>query len=184
MYGLVNRAVQDLVLSRYGELTWESIRARAGVPDATFVTMSPYPDEVTYALVGAASEVLDTDPAVILEAFGEYWMQYSAQAGYGDLLTMMGDDLVTFLDELDQMHDRLRLSFPELKPPSIYLSDQVGPSFVVHYVSDRSGLTPFFVGLLRGAGRRFGQDVQIELRRSKDAGDDHDEFLVRTAEAA
>jgi hypothetical protein len=184
VYGLVNRAVQDLVLSRHGELTWESIKARAGCPEATFVTMSTYPDEITYSLVAAASEVLDVEPAVILEAFGEYWMEYSAEAGYGDLLAMMGDDLVTFLDELDHMHDRLRTSFPELNPPSIYLSDTADHSFVLHYVSDRGGLTPFMVGLLRGAARRFGQQVEIELQRSKEAGADHDEFLVRMSQAA
>lgn len=184
MYGLVNRAVQDLVVNRYGELAWESVKARAGIPEATFVTMKPYPDHITYDLVAAASEVLGADPAVILEAFGEYWMEYSAEAGYGDLLLMMGDDLVTFLAELDHLHDRLRTSFPELNPPSIYLSDTADSSFVLHYVSDRAGLTPFLVGLLRGAGRRFGQQVEVEQRRSKQDGDDHDEFLVRMAQAA
>ncbi len=184
MYGLVNRAVQDLVLSRYGELAWESIKARAGVPEATFVAMSPYPDQITYDLVAAASAELGAEPAVVLEAFGEYWMEYSAEAGYGDLLAMMGDDLVTFLDELDHMHDRLRTSFPELTPPSIYLTDSRDGCFVLHYVSDRPGLTPFVVGLLRGAARRFGQQVEIELQRSKEAGADHDEFLVRMTDAA
>ena len=72
MYGLVNCAIQDLVTSKFGEDTWERIRSRAGVTSPRFVAMSAYPDEITYALVGAASEELHLTPAQILETFGEW----------------------------------------------------------------------------------------------------------------
>jgi two-component system chemotaxis sensor kinase CheA len=38
------------------------------------------PDEVTYKLVGAASEVLGIPPNQVLEAFGEYWIIYGSGA--------------------------------------------------------------------------------------------------------
>ena len=31
MYGLVNRAVEDLVCTNFGEETWEKIKEKAGV---------------------------------------------------------------------------------------------------------------------------------------------------------
>ena len=179
MYGLVNRAVQDLVLAKHGEPVWAQIRREAGVDVEAFVAMSPYPDEITYALVAAASRVLDVPAAQILEAFGEFWMDFSAEQGYGHLVALLGSDLVSFLTALDGMHERLRLSFPDLDPPSLWCTDVTPDHFVVHYDSDRPGLAPFVVGLLRAAGRRFGQTVEPELVRSRDGGHHHDEFLVR-----
>ena len=179
MYGLVNRAVEDLVTHKFGPQTWEQVKSRAGVDVELFVAMSPYPDAVTYALVGAASEVLGIPAGEILEAFGEYWMLYSAREGYGELLDLMGHDVPSFLEQLDDVHERLKLSFPELVPPSLTVSDVSDASLVVHYRSDREGLAPFVVGLLRGVGARFGRPVEVTLLRGKDAGHDHDEFFVR-----
>ena len=86
MYGLVNKAVHDMVVQQFGEETWEAIRTRAGVTVESFVSMEPYPDDITDRLVGAASETLGIDPHAILRAFGEYWTRYTAQEGYGELL--------------------------------------------------------------------------------------------------
>src|SRR5262245_30844719 len=48
VYGLVNKALQDLVCSRYGEGTWERIRRNAGVDVDLFVNMEAYPDDITH----------------------------------------------------------------------------------------------------------------------------------------
>src|SRR5581483_11267881 len=97
MYGLINKAIQDLVLSRFGEAKWDEIRRKAEVADADFVSMEKYPDETTYRLVGAASEVLNTPAEQVLELFGEYWTVYSAEAGFGHMLDFAGNNLVDFL---------------------------------------------------------------------------------------
>ncbi|MBI4941935.1 MAG: heme NO-binding domain-containing protein [Actinobacteria bacterium] len=183
MYGLVNRAVEDLVTNKFGPEAWAEVKSRAGVDVGMFVAMSPYPDAVTYSLVGAASEVLDLPAEQVLEAFGEYWMQYSAREGYGELLDLMGNDLPTFLAELDDVHERLKLSFPDLVPPSMTVSDVTDASLVVHYRSDRAGLAPFVVGLLRAAAARFGRTAEVTVTRSRDDGHDHEEFLVRYLDA-
>ena len=60
MYGLVNRALQQLVCSQRGEHIWNEIRAKAGVEDEVFMRMDSYPDDVTHRLVAAASDVLAT----------------------------------------------------------------------------------------------------------------------------
>ncbi len=58
MYGMVNKAVQDLVVTQFGQEKWNEIKRKADIDVEAFVAMSTYPDEVTYKLVGAASEVL------------------------------------------------------------------------------------------------------------------------------
>ena len=55
MYGMVNKAIEDLVRSNFGEDSWNRIKERAGVDEVAFISNEPYPDDVTFRLVGAAS---------------------------------------------------------------------------------------------------------------------------------
>lgn len=162
MYGLVNRAVRDLVVSKFGDDAWSRITESAGLSVDTFVSMEHYDDAITYRLVGAASEVLELEPAAILEAFGEYWTTYTIEEGYGQLLEMMGSTLEEFLDNLDSMHARIGEGMPELLPPSFERIEQPDGSSILIYESEREGLQPMVVGLLRGLGQRFGETLEIE----------------------
>ena len=97
MYGLVNKAVEGLVVSPFGEATWQEIKAAANVEVEAFVSMESYDDEITYSLVGAASKVLNTPAEDVLKLFGQYWVLDIATEHYGDLLTAAGTTLPTFL---------------------------------------------------------------------------------------
>jgi len=178
MYGLVNQAVEDFVRRGFGDEAWKRIRDKAGVNLEMFVSMDSYPDEVTYQLVGAASEVLGLEAAQILEAFGEHWVLYTAQEGYGQMLSMFGSSLEEFLLNLDNMHSHVGLTFPALRPPSFQVEGvDGGRSLLLHYRSERMGLAPMVIGLLKGLGRRFGEDVTV--RQTAHRGlDDHDVFRI------
>src|SRR5438445_7060172 len=112
MYGLVNAAVQELVVSKFGKEKWEEIKKKAGVELDSFNRMEPYPDDMTYKMVGAASEVLGISPDDVMKAFGEFWVLYTGKEGYGKLLDIGGDSLKEFLFNLDNMHARVGQSFP------------------------------------------------------------------------
>lgn len=182
MYGLVNKAVQKLVVTEFGEDKWEAVKRKAGIDAECFVSMRPYPDDMTYKLVAAATEVLGLTAEQILEAFGDYWTLYSAKEGYGELLKTAGGTLVEFLGNLDQLHARVGLSFPEFKPPSFRCSDVNGGSLRLHYYSDRPGLTHFVVGLVKGLGHMFSTDVRVTIEQTREAGHDHDVFRIEYRE--
>ena len=177
MYGLVNRAIEGLVLERFGPEAWRRICKRAELADANFVAMEAYDDAITYGLVGAAAAELQLDPGAILEAFGEYWTAYTIEEGYGSLLSMMGATLDQFLDNLDSMHARVGGTMPQLVPPSFDREAQPDGSSILHYRSQRDGLAPMVLGLLRGLAKRF--DVNLEIQRLEPAGPGHERFLVR-----
>jgi hypothetical protein len=142
--------------------------------------MEGYPDEVTYALVQAASVELDVPVARLLEAFGEHWIHYTAHEGYGALMHLAGSTFVEFLQELDNLHCRVAVSFPDLIPPSFDCTDIENQSVRLHYRSKRPGLAPMVIGLLRGLGGAFklsGVTIKHDIRRED--GADHDEFQVR-----
>lgn len=47
MYGMVNRAVRDMVVARFGTEAWTQIHSKAAAPP-DFEKMQPYDDGVTY----------------------------------------------------------------------------------------------------------------------------------------
>lgn len=178
MYGMVNKSVQDLVCSTYGTATWKRIKEQAGVDIEVFLSHEPYPDEITYRLVAAASEILQTSAASILEAFGEHWVLHTAQEGYGPLMGAAGKSLAEFLLNLPNFHDRVAMIFPNLQPPRFECSDMTEFSLKLHYFTHRQGLEPFVVGLVRGLGKMFQTPVTVELVAARAWGKDHDIFAV------
>lgn len=179
MYGLVNKAIEGLICSQAGEAAWTQIKQKAGIEEDYFVSMNPYPDEVSYKLVGAASEVLRLSAEEVLIQFGEYWVLYTAQEGYGNLLAMTGHDFRGFLFNLDNMHAQVGLGFPELKPPSFRVTENSPEELILHYYSDRAGLSPMVIGLLRGLGKLMNTAVSVKQTANRAEGADHDEFLVQ-----
>ena len=162
MYGLVNKAIKDLVVENHGQEKWEEICTSVGFEESDFISMSPYPDKLTYDLVGAASKILKTDANAILEAFGEYWILYTAEQGYGDLLDLSGSSFTEFLGNLDMLHLRINNMMPELKAPLFSTQNETNNSVELRYKSHRKGLVPMLLGLIKGLGKRFNMVVQIE----------------------
>jgi len=184
MYGMVNRAVEEMVCMHHGEPLWEEIKSRAGVDVDVFMSNEPYPDEMTYRLVGAASEVLNLPAERVLEAFGEHWVLHTARDGYGGLLQAAGTTLPEFLRNLPNFHSRVAMIFPKLQPPRFECTDVTADSLRLHYVTHRDGLTPFVVGLLQGLGKMYSTPVTVRLAESRAEGADHDVFDVRWSAAA
>jgi len=179
MYGLVNKAVVDLVCSKFGQDTWNKIKQKADVDIDVFVSMDGYPDEITYRLVGAASDILGITPEQVLEAFGEHWVLYTAAEGYGPLLSASGKSLREFLMNLDALHARVALTMPDLRPPRFRLVDTGPHTMTLEYHSTRQGLAPMVVGLLRGLGIRFSTPIEIAHQRRAE----HDDFLITLKQA-
>jgi hypothetical protein len=178
MYGMVNKAVEDMVCMHHGEAVWEQIKAKAGVDVEVFFGNEAYPDEITYKLVAAGSEVLNLPPEAILEAFGEHWVLRTAQQSYGSLMRAAGKSLPEFFANLPNFHTRVSMIFPKLQPPRFKTSEVTDRSLKLHYFSHRPGLTPFVVGLLQGLGKMFKTPVKVQLLESKAQGADHDVFYA------
>ena len=186
MYGLISQALEDYVRRGFGERAWNEVRGRAGFGEEDlFVSMESYPDELTFRLVQAATEVLHLGVPQVLEAFGEHWVLYTAQEGYGEMLAMFGTSLQEFLVNLDNLHSHVALTFPDLRPPSFEVERIPGEahSLLLHYRSERTGLAPMVVGLLRGLGKRFSQEIRVQ-QLERGASDDHDVFRIDIIETA
>ncbi|XP_077998741.1 guanylate cyclase soluble subunit beta-2-like, partial [Glandiceps talaboti] len=129
----------------------------------SFVTYQHYDDVITFKIVGAVSEVLGLDTSVVLEVFGEYFMEYVIRLGYGNLLRTLGHDLKSFLEGLDFLHFvYLKMTFKEMDAPSFRCSETEDGTLLLHYYSNRKGLEPIVVGVVKAAARIFF-DIEVVL---------------------
>ncbi len=176
MYGLVNRALQGLVTDIAGRESWLRISEAAASPQS-FISMETYPDSISLSLVGAAAEELDITPGEFLTRLGRYWVTHTGQEGYGRMFDLWGADLRTFLINLDEMHERVKLTMPHLEPPSFSVQDEDARTMRLSYRSDRDGMAPMVIGILEGLASKFSTEVSIQhVVFRPEAG--HDEFLV------
>ena len=178
MYGIVNKAIEDMVKADHGQEKWELIREKSGVEEEFFLSNEPYPDEITFKLAVAASEEFNMPLSEVLVAFGEWWVLHTTKEKYGGLMEAGGSHLKEFLFNLPIFHNRVMLIYPNLTPPEFKVSDIEERSVNVHYFSKREGLKEFVRGLLSGLGKMYNTAVTIDELQSRDNGATHEIFKV------
>lgn len=178
MYGIVNKAIEDLVTNNFGADKWELIREKSGVDVDIFLCNEAYDDDITYKLVVAASDVLNIPASGILNAFGEHWILKTGKEKYGGLMEAGGRSLREFLINLPLFHNRIMLMYPKLTPPEFKVSNIEESSIHVHYYSKREGLQEFVRGLLTGLGKMYNVAASVELLQSRTEGSTHEIFKV------
>lgn len=183
MYGLVNLALQELLVNRFGEQQWSLIKRRAGLAGLQFARMAQYPDEVTDQLVDAASELLGVPADQILQDVGQTWVRSTGRVCYGHLFGMAGSSLREFLFNLDNLHTRVGHNFAHMHPPSFQFEDLPDGRLLMRYHSDRARMCPMLLGLLRGLGEHFQTAIEIQHAACKRDGADHCELLLQIGAA-
>lgn len=166
MYGMIHKAARQFTLECKGEATWADIMSRCDMNDEHFISGQHYSDAVTFSLLGEISNVLDTSLDDILFEFGRYWVEFTAHSSYANVLDMAGDDLVTFLENLDTMHRSIKATMPDAVMPIFAVIRNSGPEIELLYRSERAGLEQFVLGLLYGLMDRFSEHGEISFTRS------------------
>lgn len=178
MYGIVNKAIEELVTANFGEGKWEAIRLRSGIDIDFFISSEPYDDDVTFKLAQAVAEEMGMTLSAVLIAFGEWWVMKTTKEKYGGLMAAGGNDLREFLINLPLFHNRVMLIYPKLTPPEFKVSDINENSINLHYFSKREGLKDFVRGLIQGLGIMYNTPVIINLVQDRDEGSSHEIFNV------
>ncbi|MEM7728524.1 MAG: heme NO-binding domain-containing protein [Pseudomonadota bacterium] len=168
MYGIIHRAIRSTVLTHADDTVWASVLDKAGLSEEHFLSPAPYSDAVTYRLVDSVADTLGLDRAEAFRVVGRHWVEYATGAGYGSIFSMAGEDLGTFLSNLDRMHNSLRGSLPDAKMPSFDLTAASPNGWEIFYKSERTGLATFVEGILEGVCIHYGEDVRIEWHAVQD----------------
>ena len=178
MYGIVNKAIQDLVCENFGTPIWEAVLERSGLDIDFFISNEPYDDAITYRLAEAVSEQTGLPLSDVFCAFGEWWVLRTSKEKYGGLMESGGSNLREFLVNLPMFHNRIMLIYPKLTPPEFKISHLQERSIHLHYFSQRVGLQDFVRGLLTGLGKMYDTPVTVKLLESRDSGASHEVFSV------
>ena len=178
MYGLVNKAVQGLIIENYGEETWDKIRMQANVDVEMFISNESYSDSMTYDLLVAASEIVNQPASELLRLLGNYWITEIAVQHYGSMMDAGGNSFVEFMKNLPNFHRRVAMIFPNLEPPSFSILKEEKNSLYLIYESTRNGLEMFVVGILEGLAKRH--KIKIKIDQSKLENDEPVEGLNQT----
>ncbi len=178
MYGMVNDGIRTFIVDAHGPDMWQKICATAQVDRDVFERMSSYDDAVTYGLVGAICEHTGMSGEDVLNVFGKFWVGFAGSSSFGELLRMSGNSFVERIRGLDDMHERILLSMPHLRPPSFEIEEVAPQVYDLFYYSEREGLAPMVSGLLEGLAAETGEKVKVTHTVAKAKVSDPDVFRV------
>ena len=178
MYGMVNRAIKEYVENHCDGIAWNDVKVQANLQVEEFQSMEQYEDAVSVDLIVALSEIQGISPAKVLEHIGEFWIDFAYRSEYGSLIDMAGTTLPEILMQLDELHERVGESFEHLKPPSFWCTNVSDNSLTLHYVSEREGLAPMVIGLIKGLGKHLSLTCEVTHTAQRSEGANHDEFAV------
>jgi hypothetical protein len=178
MYGIINKAIEELVIANFGKDKWEIIREKSGIELDFFISTEPYDDEITFKLALAVSEEMNMRLEDVLVAFGEWWVMKTTKEKYSGLMESGGSNLKEFIMNLPNFHNRVMLIYPKLSPPEFKVTDPTNDSVKLHYLSSRIGFQEFVRGLIQGLAKMFETNVVIELVQSRNDGFSHEIFKI------
>ena len=178
MYGIVNKAIEELIITNYGEDTWKTIHAKSGIDYDFFISDKAYDDEITFTLAKTISEELSIPINEVLLSLGEWWIVKTTREKYGSLMESGGSTLKEFLVNLPIFHNRVMLIYPKLTPPEFKVTDITERSLNLHYISKREGLQEFVRGLIQGLSIIFTTDTTIELIQSREENAEFEIFKI------
>lgn len=179
MYGIVNKAIEELVIANFGEDKWEIIKEKSDIDIDYFISTEPYDDAITYKLAQTISSEMKMEISDVLINFGEWWILKTGKEKYGSLLATGGKSLREFLLHLPDFHTRVMLIYPKLTPPEFQTIVVSENEIEIHYHSKRAGLQEFVRGLLQGLSKLYEIKTEITLIQERTDGASHEIFLVK-----
>ncbi len=163
MYGIINKALEELVTETFGEKVWENIKIKSNIDIDYFISNQSYNDQITYDIAIAISNETKTPLNETLTLFGEWWILKTAKEKYGSLLSFGGKDIKEFLEHLPDFHTRVMLLYPNLTPPEFKIINSKENEITIQYSSTRSGLKDFVTGLFQGISKLYETKTKIEI---------------------
>ena len=161
MYGMVNNAIRQYIIQNHGEHRWVGVAETAGIGADEFGSVVHYDDSVTLSIITSACETLELEPANFLHVIGAHWVEYASSSSFSSLFKFGGHTVQEFIGNLDEMHSKIKVSLPDLRPPSFRVKTLENGHILVTYSSERDGLFPFVEGLFQGLSVYFEQPVEV-----------------------
>jgi len=190
MFGWINDCCESLVVTKFGMKKWHEIKEKAGctVQDGGFIRHKYYTDESSVELITAVGSVLGLSVNDVLENFGQYFMEFTREAGYDNLLSCQGSNLRLWLSNLNALHDHLQDTLPRGRFPQFWCEDdsEMNGTILLYYFSERGSLfVPFVLGLVKEVARyHFDLEITMDLLHTQGENDaEYSTFRIGTLDS-
>ena len=164
MYGMIHKAAREMALEEFGEEAWAAVLDTCALDDRHFISGQYYNDETTMALIGELVTQTGMTAEDLLDAFGQHWVKFVSASVYKSVIDMTGDNLVTFIENLNRMHDSIKATMSKAVLPSFRVLENSAPVIRVLYKSPRTGFEYFVKGLLEGLMDKFGETGTVSFK--------------------
>lgn len=78
------------------------------------------------------------------------FFDFCQESGYDKILKVLGATPRDFLQNLDALHDHLATIYPGMRAPSFRCTERPEDgALILHYYSEREGLEPIVIGLVK-----------------------------------
>ena len=163
MYGMIHRAMRNMVHEELGEEAWLALEQKLKIGPMDLLTGKVYDDALTLEIITEAASMLNLAVGQCLIEFGRYWIRYVDQGSLASVMNFTGQNLASFIKNLDRLHRAVGAAMPDARLPAFSTLCNDPGHIVVEYRSERVGLEPFVMGLLQGLMDRFHARGDIEV---------------------
>ncbi len=160
MKGVIFQAYLEFIREAHGANIYEKLAS-----DRTVLATHNYPDNDFFSVLKESARLTGDDEGRLIREFGAYFTERFAPKKYA--MFYRHEDFSSFIHDVDRIHDIVTKSMPGATPPHFTYEDIDDRTFLMTYHSPRM-LGDFIIGLLEGAARYFGEEIDIkEMERRK-----------------
>ncbi|MCP4756930.1 MAG: hypothetical protein GY866_39205 [Proteobacteria bacterium] len=165
MKGVIAMCLGELVKEKFGKDKWEASLEGAGLDkNRPFLATENVDDAAVLDVVGSVCKVLNITLIQAADAFGEYWVNTFAPKLY-KAYYRQSKTAKEMLLNMDKVHEVVTASIPDAQPPRFDYEWKNDNTLLMKYNSKR-GLIDFLVGLVKGVGIYFKEDIKVTKRGS------------------
>ena len=172
MKGIINIGIQEMVLEKFGAEAWEKVKELAGCDEPFFAISNNYPDEITLALIKAASEVSALPMENLMIEYGKFMVPHTLKEQYPTYFQVAGKSPREFLLNMDRVHKHATRSISMSVPPRFEYEQLPDGRLLMKYQSERK-LCAVLQGLILGVGILFDQELGVRQTVCMHRGDSH-----------
>ncbi len=181
MKGIIFNLLEDIVRQHHGLDVWEAMLDLSGA-SGIYTSLGNYSDKEIFALVAAASKILEMPPADVLRWFGQHAMVHLS-ARMPEMFDIHASSRAFVLNVNRAIHPEVRKLYSGADCPYFNFQEATDGSLTMAYRSSRR-LCHLAEGFIAGAAQIFCDSVETRQDRCMHRGDDHCLFFLKWSESA
>lgn len=181
MHGRIFWELRAYTEATYGARSWTNLLKIAGVEEKVYLGKA-YPDMEMATLIEAAATLAKKSVPELLETFGEFLSPHLLTI-YGHLIKREWRTLEVIENAERVGHGTVRQQEPGVAPPFLRVK-RLGREKVVLIYSSPRKLCALAVGMIKGLGKHFNEEVSVQQTTCMHRGAAACEIVVRSFSAS